>query len=187
MCLNRSKIWQCWYNMKGRCLNPNNKQFRSYGGRGIKIHELWLDPTRVATKTKPTPQGFLNFLEDMGPSWFPGATIDRIDNDGDYTPENCQWLLKVENIRKAQLEHVDKRTHPFLGGNLQRKRAEVGDHPSQIRVVNGKHNFITNPPNRGRIWITNGTTDRMILSNQVIPDGFYRGRHYQRFSNINIP
>ena len=79
--LTGSKIYGRYNSMVSRCNNPNNKKYPLYGGRGIKVCERWLE----------TYGGFQNFLEDMG---YPpdGFLLDRMDCDGDYTPENCRWV-----------------------------------------------------------------------------------------------
>lgn len=69
---------------KQRCNDKNFKQYHNYGGRGIKF--MW--------------KSFNDFLTDMGDSWFIGATIDRIDVNGNYEKSNCQWITLAENAKK---------------------------------------------------------------------------------------
>lgn len=91
----RSKTYKSWDSMKQRCLNPNNKKYFLYGGRGITICERWLEEN-----------GFENFLADMGerPE---GKTLDRIDNDGNYEPSNCKWsTIKEQNNNRRGLKNV---------------------------------------------------------------------------------
>lgn len=118
----RHTIYQTWYDMKNRCLNLNDIGYYTYGGRGIRVCDRWLDSTKVKSGIRSyATQGFLNFMEDMGPTWFEGATIDRIDNDGDYSLENCQWLTREQNSRKA---HINK--PESLESRIKMSKAHLG-------------------------------------------------------------
>ena len=80
--LSKSPIYKIWASMMQRCNNPKNKDFKHYGGRGIKVCDFWHD--------------FSWFFNDMGEKP-DGLQIDRIDNDGNYEPKNCRWVTAKDN------------------------------------------------------------------------------------------
>ncbi|MBK7380396.1 MAG: hypothetical protein IPJ03_15690 [Ignavibacteriales bacterium] len=105
----RSKLPEfcVWLKMRERCLKPNTKEYGNYGGRGIKVCDRWVN-------------NFNNFLEDMGSRPTPKHQIDRIDNEGNYEPNNCRWVSQTVNARNKRTtltEHQvrDIRKHLFMG------------------------------------------------------------------------
>ena len=80
--------FRSWIKMKDRCLNQNHKYYALYGGRGIKIDPKWME--------------FKGFLEDMGEMPLPKYSLDRIDNDLDYTADNCRWIPRRDQPKNRR-------------------------------------------------------------------------------------
>lgn len=100
----RSREYSAWSAAKDRCYNANMRAYRYYGGRGIVMCESWLN-------------NFAAFRRDMGPC--PEAhTLDRIDNGGPYSPDNCRWAT-------WQVQYVNKRSTRWIDLNGERMTASA--------------------------------------------------------------
>lgn len=87
-----SREYRSWLHMKSRCNNPNHERYYNYGGRGINVCKEW-------------NESFEKFLEDMGSSPL-NTSLDRVDNNKGYSPENCRWATKVEQNNNTRTNRI---------------------------------------------------------------------------------
>lgn len=85
--LSKNPVYRRWVGMHSRCYNPNGKDYKHYGGRGIAVCDEWHGD-----------EGLLQFMRDMEPSFVRGLEIDRIDVNEDYTKDNCRWTTRRQQV-----------------------------------------------------------------------------------------
>ena len=105
--LSGTRIKRIYYNMLSRCYNPNTPKFKNHGGRGIKVCDEWLGEN-----------GFINFVDwAMSNGYNEELTLDRIDNDGNYSPDNCRWA-------DEETQHKNRRITLYIEYNGEKKTVQ---------------------------------------------------------------
>lgn len=143
--LGATRISYIWRDMRKRCYNPKTKSYKNYGGRGIRMADEWLGDA-----------GFINFYNwAMENGYNDNLTIDRINNNDHYKPDNCRWVTKFENEN-------NRRNHIFVQYN-----GEILNLAELARKLNVNYKTISKQKTRGwsleKILRKAGVTDENIL------------------------
>jgi hypothetical protein len=116
--MNGPRLYRIWDNMRGRVTRPSNTYFHNYGGRGVTLCEAW--------------KSFIPFMEwALANGYRDDLTLERVDNDGPYSPENCRWATRREQDRnKRQNVWVNYNGERICQQDLARR---LGVHYTTIR------------------------------------------------------
>lgn len=129
------ELYPIWRSMHQRCNDPNLKAHPDYGGRGIKVCDRWSGP-----------DGFPNFLADMGerPK---GLTLERINNNGNYEPDNCRWATPTEQQRNRRNTRLTEKDVVEI-----RRRCAAGENQRLIAKDYNIHQATVSQIHRGERW-----------------------------------
>lgn len=133
-----SPEYNSWASMLTRCRNKNCEAYASYGARGIRVVDAWLD--------------FEQFLSDMGPRP-PGTSLERRDNDGNYEPGNCRWGSRVDQSNNRRTSSHYEHDGKCMTLAQWAAKANVPYNTLHARVVRFKWDFgraLSEPPRRSR-------------------------------------
>lgn len=120
-----TRLYHIWNGLMGRCNNANNKDYKNYGGRGISVYEKW-----------KVPNEFFEWALSNG--YTDGLSLDRIDVNGDYSPDNCRWI----SMKKQQRNKRNNRVIEFNGeAHCIAEWAEIVGIPRQTIISRLRHGW----------------------------------------------
>jgi hypothetical protein len=128
------RLQRIWAGMRQRCNNPNHCKHPRYGARGIRVCDEW-------RRFKP----FFEWAKANG--YAPHLQIDRIDNDGNYSPENCRWVMQAQNIRNSTATTLDEEDVREI-----KRKLKSGEKQQSIADEFGVSNQLISCIHRGSLW-----------------------------------
>jgi len=131
-----TRFYGCWNAMKNRCYNKKMKAFKNYGGRGIKVSNRWHDYNNFH---KDMYKKYLSHIERFGKLQ---TTLDRINNNKDYSKDNCRWATRIEqanNNRGNRIITINGRTQNLTKWS---KEFNISVQSLSYRLKSGYYNSI---------------------------------------------
>lgn len=153
----KNPLYAVYLGMKKRCYTPSCKGYKNYGGKGVKVCKEWKSDFSV----------FYEWAIENGYSYEPGISrsqrlsLDRIDSNGDYSPQNCRWLPLEENVRRASKGRIVTAETRVKQSKAMKGRVFTGEHKRKLSE-NSKGK------NKGNIYSKKGYYKMFDKNNNLI-------------------